>query len=255
MTHASSVVRSLYFGHGTRTYLTSKDLPIKPFRSHPCSERTCDPWRRTARTIPAPSSESRKHWTSYGISIKFSTELTGLREDDNEIIATTRVRRAEDTQSTRIKFVVGADGATCHLLGVPPVGRSRDQFNLLIGDTEPFGLSETSTKTYSFSRFEALLATLRGLSRDADYLVKKMQGISKRSGITLGEVKALEQWRPNICPAEQVCVGKPFLVEAPLDTPKDTLAKSTPSPDFEICSPDGSGPPGSMQPSDFSPSV
>ncbi|VDB82632.1 unnamed protein product [Peniophora sp. CBMAI 1063] len=168
----------------------------------------------------------------FGIDVEFGNELVGIEQDDTGATATVRADGAQ--QSTRVKYIVGADGGkgiTRKLAGVSLVSQSDALAESVIGELVLKGFP-TSEYMHLFRDAKGNGLMVRpvheapGLffifghgpnldivkgAKDVDYLLQWMRDVTKLTDLTVDSVGSLSEWRLNVRICEKFQTGRILL--------------------------------------------
>lgn len=188
---------------------------VTPGRPYP------NPW-----TLGQSQTESilRARLLELGVPVELATELVGLDQDDQKVIAT-----LSTGETARFDYLVGADGGASFVRKAVDVsfpGTTDESFRVIIGDVIAPDLDPASG--YWFAAADAPMAGIAmsplpgtgmfqfntPLGEGDDASLETMQAALDRfsAGVRLTGVHWSTVWRPNIRLAQKFRVGRVFLI-------------------------------------------
>ncbi|KAI0321902.1 FAD binding domain-containing protein [Amylostereum chailletii] len=222
-------------------------LPFMQYNDNGKPERTFEMSARIDATpdVPMPNSVMlgqdracailRDHLRTHGVEVELATELLDLEQDESGVTASVGKAGAEERESIRVKYVVGADGAkgnSRRLLGVKLLGDAEYAGRMVIGDVEVHGLDREHW--HKFGNQPGNVVTFRPTDRSAkenvyffagvgpdfdfaravddhDYLRQFVSTVANNSDIKLGRIENVADWKPNVRMVDAFRVGRVFL--------------------------------------------
>ncbi|WP_062997598.1 FAD-dependent monooxygenase [Nocardia mikamii] len=170
----------------------------------------------------------RERLAEFGVRVEFGTALAGFTQDTDEARAT--LTGPDGTENVAARYLVGADGGAGivrRTLGIPFEGTTDESIRMLLGDvpvdaldhdfgywfaaaaTPTAGVALTPLPGGRLFQFAAPLGDDPRPTRAV--LQERLDRVSGRTDLTVGEPVWSTVWRPNIRLAQRFRSGRAFL--------------------------------------------
>lgn len=216
--------------------------PMPLIRIHlggePVAERRMSEVRDPTPAVPYPNpwvlgqSDTerllRARLAEFGVAVEFGTAVADFAQDAEGVTVT--LAGPAGIETARVAYLVGADGGASTVrrtLGVAFAGTTDESIRMLLGDVTATGLdhefgywfapADAPAEGISLTPLPggALFQFATPLSRDAEptreLLQRRLEQVSGRADIVLGEPVWSTVWRPNLRLAERFRVGRVLL--------------------------------------------
>jgi 2-polyprenyl-6-methoxyphenol hydroxylase-like FAD-dependent oxidoreductase len=162
-----------------------------------------------------------------GGRVEYGIRLEGIVQDENGVTAT--LVSAGGSESCRAAWLVGCDGgksATRHLLGIPFLGETMEQYRMMVGDVKASGLNREVwhvwRKENSFAglaplpntdqfQFQASIGQDVTTEPSLELFQQLLEERTGRNDIRLSEPSWMSYWRANVRMVEHYRAGHVLL--------------------------------------------